>query len=53
MGARLSGLGGFIFRKSEVVVGNEKSGKGFSPYTSADENNYLKGVALTLNPVGR
>ena len=49
-GQGLVAWGGFASGKSDVVVGNEKSGKGFSPYTSADENNYLKGVALTLKP---
>lgn len=43
--------GGFASGKSDVAVGNEKSGKGVSAYSSTDENNYLRGVALTLNPV--
>ncbi|MEG0795449.1 MAG: helix-hairpin-helix domain-containing protein [Odoribacter sp.] len=40
--------GGFLSGKSDISVGNEKSGQGVSPYTSANENNYLRGVALSM-----
>ncbi|MDE6451896.1 MAG: helix-hairpin-helix domain-containing protein, partial [Odoribacter sp.] len=40
--------GGFASGKSDMTVGNEKSGKGFTPYTSTDENNYLRGAALSV-----
>lgn len=42
---------GFGSGKSGMVVGNEKSGKGVLPYTSTDENNYLRGVAVALQPL--
>ena len=47
-GQGLLAWAGFSSGKSDVAVGNEKSGKGFSPYTSTDENNYLRGIAMTL-----
>ena len=40
--------GGFSSGKSGVAVGNEKSGKGIAPYTSADENSYLRGIAVAV-----
>lgn len=42
--------GGFSSGKSAVALGNEKSGKGLAPYTSTDENNFLRGIALSLQP---
>lgn len=50
-GQGLVAWGGFTSGKSEVTVGNEKSGKGFAAYTSTDENNYLRGVAVSVCPV--
>lgn len=49
-GQGLIAWGGFASGKSAVAVGNEKSGKGFSPYSSTDENNYLRGIAVSLIP---
>lgn len=46
-GQGLVAWGGFSSGKSDVAVNNEKAGKGFSPYTSTDENNYMRGVATT------
>lgn len=40
--------GGFPSGKSSVAVANEKSGKGIAAYTSTDENNFLRGVALSM-----
>lgn len=42
--------GGFSSGKSSLALGNEKSGRGISPYTSTDENNFLRGVALAFRP---
>lgn len=39
---------GFGSGKSSLVLGNEKSAKGALPYTSTDENAFLRGVALGL-----
>lgn len=47
-GQGLLAWGGFASGKSEMAVGNEKSGKGFTPYTSTDENGYLRGAALSV-----
>lgn len=47
-GQGLVAWSGFASGKSDVAVGNEKSGKGFAPYTSTDENNYLRGVAVSI-----
>ena len=50
-GQGLVAWGGFSSGKSSLALGNEKSGKGFSPHTSTDENNFLRGVALSLQPL--
>lgn len=50
-GQGLIAWGGFASGKSAVAVGNEKSGKGIAPYSSTDENNYLRGIAVSLIPV--
>ncbi|WP_251621860.1 ComEA family DNA-binding protein [Odoribacter lunatus] len=50
-GQGLVAWGGFASGKSSVVLGNEKSARGVLPYSSTDENNYLRGVALTLQPL--
>lgn len=47
-GQGLVAWGGFSSGKSSLALGNEKSGKGFTPHTSTDENNFLRGVALSL-----
>lgn len=49
-GQGLTAWGGFTSGKSSLAVGNEKSGKGFSPYTSTDENNFFRGIAVSLQP---
>lgn len=50
-GQGLVAWGGFASGKSDVAVGNEKAGKGIAPYTSTDENNYLRGIALSVSPL--
>lgn len=50
-GQGLVAWSGFSSGKSNVVIGNEKSGKGFAAYTSTDENNYLRGLAVSVKPV--
>ena len=50
-GQGLIAWSGFTSGKSDVTVGNEKSGKGVSAYSSTDENHFLRGMALTLSPV--
>ncbi len=40
--------GGFPSGKSGLTVANEKAGKGIAAYTSTDENNFLRGVALSM-----
>ncbi len=47
-GQGLVAWGGFASGKSDMTVGNEKSAKGIVPYTSTDENNYLRGGALSI-----
>lgn len=49
-GQGLVAWGGFASGKSEVAVGNEKAGGGIAAYTSADEDGYLRGAAVTLAP---
>lgn len=41
---------GFTSGKSALALGNEKSARGIAPYTSTDENNYLRGMAVALKP---
>lgn len=50
-GQGLIAWNGFASGKSDVAVGNEKSAKGFTGYASTDENNYLRGIALTIQPL--
>ena len=47
-GQGLVAWGGFSSGKSSVALGNEKSGRGIVPYTSTDENRFLRGAALSL-----
>lgn len=49
-GQGLVAWGGFASGKSAVTLGNEKSARGITPYSSTDENNFLRGVALSLQP---
>lgn len=48
-GQGLVAWGGFASGKSNVAVGNEKSGKGFAAYTSTDENRFMRGIAISMN----
>ncbi len=50
-GQGLVAWNGFASGKSSVALGNEKSARGFSPYTSTDENNFLRGVAFSFAPL--
>ena len=47
-GQGLVAWSGFTSGKSDMAVSHEKAGKGFSPYTSTDENKYLRGMAVSL-----
>lgn len=49
-GQGLVAWGGFASGKSAVALGNEKSARAVSPYSSTDENNYFRGVAFALEP---
>jgi len=44
---------GYSSGKSSVAAGNEKAARGIIPYTSTDENNYLRGAAVSLRPFTR
>lgn len=50
-GQGLVAWSGFSSGKSAVAIGNEKSARGIAPYSSTDENNFLRGVALSLQPL--
>ena len=41
---------GFSIGKSGASLTNEKSGNGIAPYTSTDENNFLRGIGLQIIP---
>lgn len=41
---------GYSSGKSTSALSNEKSGNGIAPYTSTDENRYLRGMAVSLHP---
>lgn len=47
-GQGLMAWNGFASGKSDVAVGNEKAGKGFAGCASTDENNYLRGAAVSV-----
>lgn len=49
-GQGLVAWSGFASGKSAVALGNEKSARGIAPYSSTDENNFLRGMALSLQP---
>lgn len=49
-GQGLIAWGGFSSGKSSAALGNEKSGNGIMPYFSTDENRFLRGGALSLQP---
>lgn len=49
-GQGLVAWSGFASGKSAVALGNEKSARGIVPYSSTDENNFLRGMALSLQP---
>lgn len=52
-GQGLVAWGGFTSGKSDMAASHEKAGKGFTPYTSTDENKYLRGLAVSLTPSER
>jgi hypothetical protein len=50
MGQGLLIHSGFAARKSALVMNIKRSGETFRPYTSLDENNFMRGAAITLSP---
>lgn len=51
-GQGLVAWGGYSPGKS-ATINNEKSARGIVPYTSSDENNFSRGIALRLRPSSR
>ena len=49
-GQGLIAWGGFSTGKSSASLSNEKSGNGIMPYFSTDENRFLRGGAISLQP---
>jgi hypothetical protein len=49
-GQGLVAWNGFAIGKSTVAPGNEKAGKEVVPHTSADENRFARGIAVTARP---
>ena len=49
-GQGLLAWSGYSSGKSTSTLSNEKSGNGIAPYTSTDENRYLRGMAVSLHP---
>ena len=49
-GQGLLAWSGYSSGKSTSTLSNEKSGNGIDPYTSTDENRYLRGMAVNLHP---
>lgn len=45
-GQGLVSWGGFSSGKSATALGNEKSARGFSAYSSTDENRFFRGIAM-------
>lgn len=41
---------GFSVGKSGASLNNEKSGNGIAPYTSTDENHFLRGIGIYMTP---
>lgn len=50
-GQGLIAWGGFSSGKSSASLSNEKSGNGIMPYFSTDENRFLRGGAISLQPL--
>ena len=50
-GQGLVAWSGYSTGKSTSSLSNEKSGRGITPYTSTDENRFLRGVAISLHPI--
>jgi hypothetical protein len=50
MGQGLLIHSGFATRKSAFVMNIKRAGDTFRPYTSLDENNFMRGAAITLTP---
>ncbi len=42
---------GLAFRKSVNIMGFKRNARGIKPYASVDENNFLRGAAITLQPI--
>lgn len=49
-GQGLTAWSGYAPGKSAASLSNEKTGNGITPYTSTDENRFLRGVAIRLQP---
>ena len=49
-GQGLIAWSGYSSGKSTSTLSNEKSGNGIAPYTSTDENRFLRGIALNIHP---
>lgn len=49
-GQGLVAWGGFSTGKSSTALATEKSGQGITPYGSTDENAFLRGAAVVLQP---
>ncbi len=49
-GQGLLAWSGYSSGKSTSALSNEKAGNGITPYTSTDENKYLRGVGVSLHP---
>ena len=48
-GQGLLAWSGYSSGKSTSTLSNEKTGNGIAPYTSTDENRYLRGMAVSLH----
>lgn len=49
-GQGLLAWSGYSSGKSTSALSTEKAGNGITPYTSTDENKYLRGVGVSLTP---
>ncbi|MDR2131311.1 MAG: helix-hairpin-helix domain-containing protein [Odoribacteraceae bacterium] len=50
-GQGLVAWNGFTTGKSSATLGNERAARGAVPYTSTDENNFSRGIAIALRPL--
>lgn len=51
LGQGLTFWSGLAFGKSADVMGFKKNAQGIRPYASVDENNFMRGAAVTLAPI--